>query len=201
MTFQTTLDLRLTPKFASTQLTDLGELHRFVMASAARTPEPSTSPRAELGLMFRLDLPGDDGVSANQVKLVIRSKMPLSETSTPVVIPAAGSQVRARVTLVTEKRVSRGTGSSGPQHARPLTEDEASEFALHHLTNAGLQVSMDDLRLSSQRKVGRKGSINFTSREVVAYATVTDQVALANALEHGIGRGLNYGFGLLSVDE
>jgi hypothetical protein len=201
VTFQTTLEFPLTAEFASTKLTDLGELHRFVMGAAARTTVPSASPRAELGITFRLGLPGDDGVGANLVSLLVRSTKPLSGTSTTVVAPVTGTQVRARVTLVTEKRVSRGTGKTGPQHSRPLTDDESVDLAQRHLTESGLQVKTNDLRLSGQRKVGRKGAINFTSREVIAHATVTDQAALSRALEHGIGRGLNYGFGLLSVDE
>ena len=59
MTFQTTLEFPLTAEFASTQLTDLGELHRFVMAAAARTAAPTGSPRADLGITFRLGLPGE----------------------------------------------------------------------------------------------------------------------------------------------
>ena len=118
-----------------------------------------------------------------------------------MVAPANGTRVRARVTLVTEKRVARGTGNSGPQHSRPLMDDEAVDMALRHLAEAGMRVRPDALRMSDPRKVGRKGAINFTVREVIAHGTVTDQSALELALQRGIGRGLNYGFGLLSVEE
>jgi len=200
VTFQTTLEFPLTVEFANTQLTDLGELHRFVMAATERTPFPSQSPRSDLGLTFHLGLPGDDGVGGNLVNLLVRSAAPLNDASTTVTAPANGTPVRVRVTLVAEKRVSRGTGHRGPQHARPLTDPEAIEFALRHLSDAGLHVDQTNMRLSDQRKVGRKGAINFTIREVVTQATVNDQPSLTLALERGIGRGLNYGFGLLKIE-
>ncbi|HEY8717247.1 type I-E CRISPR-associated protein Cas6/Cse3/CasE [Pengzhenrongella sp.] len=200
MTYQTLLEFPLTPSFAQNELVSLQKLHQFVMAAAGQLPNQSQTPRADLGVTFRLSLPGDDGVDGNTVQLLVRSNEPISGSSTTVTTPETGDRVRARVAMVAEKRLSRGTGNGGPQQTRPLTDDEAVKVAWRRLTDAGLQVDRADLQVSDARPAGARGTINVTYREIVAQAVVTDHPALGSALDRGIGRGKNYGFGLLTVE-
>ena len=185
MTYQTLLEFPLTTGFARNELVSLQRLHQFVMAAANQLPDASATPRADLGVTFRLSLPGDDGVDGNLVHLLVRSKEPISGASTAVTLPKQGDRVRARVALVAEKRLSRGSGSGGPQRARPLTDEEAVEAALHRLTGAGLQVDRSELHVSDARPAGAKGAINVTYREIVAQAVVADTLALGLALATG----------------
>lgn len=199
MTYQTLLEFPLTSAFARSEMANLKKLHQFVMAAAGQLPGPSATPRADLGVTFRLSLPGDDGVEGNLVHLLVRSKEPISGSSATVTAPDQGDRVRARVALAAEKRLARGTGNGGPQRTRPLTDDEAVEVSLRRLTDAGLQVDRSELQVSDARQAGAKGDINVTYREVVAHAIVTDHLALSAALENGLGRGKNYGFGLMTL--
>jgi hypothetical protein len=82
-----------------------------------------------------------------------------------------------------------------------VPEDDRSDWAVRRLERAGLHADPATVtvgRVGSALLGGRGQSI--PAAELTARAIVRDPALLAEAIGNGIGRGKNYGLGLLRLD-
>jgi len=160
-------------------ISNLRFLHRRVMALFPQLDERSGTPRRDLGVLFRVCFPGEPLGSPTAVKVIARDTHPTVEE---------GQQARILVRLAAERRSDRGT--------RPVRDDELDDWATSKLEAAGFTVHR--LAAGAQRTFGA-GNLRFATRDTQAEVTVTDAATANHAMSNGIGRGKNFGLGMVVV--
>jgi hypothetical protein len=189
----TTENLRLTQ--------DLNALHRRVMAAFPATASPTSTPRAELGVQYRVCAPGDQFAVPGRIRVLHRDA-----ANAPTV--AAGDQLTVTVRLAAEKR----TGKDKPGYVRAdgptrtagsrtrVSDADAYEWAEALLLRQGLALDVEadgNPLLISAAAVAGTGARRFVTRDVNAQVTVVDADAANHALANGVGAGKNYGLGMI----
>lgn len=158
-------------------ISNLRFLHRRVMSLFPQTDGHTDTPRRDLGVLFRVCFPGEPLSAANAVKIIARDTHLTFEE---------GQHARLLVRLAAERRSDNGT--------RPVRDDEVDDWAASKLTAAGFTVHR--LAVGEERVFGGRG-IRFTTRDIQAEVTVADSNLANNAASCGLGRGKNYGLGML----
>jgi hypothetical protein len=186
--------------------------HTHVMSAFPRATNDE-SPRSELGVLWHLDhalalLTVQSRVPALQPGLLgdVRS---VSNVDTP----AAGTRVRVRLFTNLQKTpparlspelarmVKEQSGRAYRSQMVIVPEEERSIWAVRRLERAGLRADLATVvvgRVAPARLRGRGQSI--PAAEITAEAVVENAELLAKAIGSGIGKGKNYGLGLLHLE-
>lgn len=190
--------------------------HSHVMSAFQRAVSDE-SPRSELGVLWHVD--------SDARLLAVQSKVPALRPgllgdvrrASEVSAPPMGAEVRVRLFCNVQKTppshvppelhrvVKAQTGkASGKAYRSRLVivpEKERLDWAVRRLERAGLLADLATVtigRVGPARLGGRGQSI--PAAELTARATVHDSALLAEAIGNGIGKGKNYGLGLLRLD-
>ncbi|MGV1006260.1 MAG: type I-E CRISPR-associated protein Cas6/Cse3/CasE [Candidatus Nanopelagicales bacterium] len=186
--------------------------HSHVMSAFPRAVNDE-SPRSELGILWHLDhaaavltvqsrtpalypgLLGDVGnvstvlTPSEEARVHVRLFCNVQKTPPSYVPPELGRVVRER------------TGKAYRSRLVIVPEEERLDWAVRRLERSGLRADPATVtvgRVSSAR-LGRRDH-NIPAAELVARATVYDATLLAKAIGNGVGKGKNYGLGLLRLD-
>lgn len=166
------------------------------------------SPRAAAQIQWRLDGKSSE-LTVRAMEAAERPEIlgaPLSTLPSPS--PRRGEEIVVRAALSCQKTPR----SDVPVELRPLLkqgrayrsrmivvpENERESWALSRLSRLGLTVDRDSLHIGGLQYASlgqRRRGIPYV--ELRATAEVSDEAPLADALRKGIGRGKNYGLGLL----
>lgn len=179
---------------------DLDATHKAVMRPFADLGGlAAESPRKALGVLFHLTLPGMPGHVGTGVAFHLRTTQ-IMDGFTPIPLLSVGDRITIEVRLAAERRQTERdvTGRRTTRETvRPIGDHEAEEWAIGLLTKAGLAVGPEGrLSISTGRNAGRE-KLRFAYRDLRADVVVVDADAANNAVTNGIGRGKNYGFGML----
>lgn len=189
-------------------LVDLEKMHKLVMSNFMHLNGMSDSARAVLQVTFKTVLPTDQGGKRGECQVHIRSMEKVDESSVPSVSVSAGDTVKLSVRLSAAKRNStRG----GKDEVRPVGDNEIAEWTEALLSTHGFSVAREvdtagfevpSVRTSKLRWTGRRDteSVRFPVRDINAVVTVVDAVKANAAIVDGVGRGKNYGLGLVVVN-
>lgn len=186
--------------------------HSHVMSAFQRAVDDE-SPRSELGVLWHLD--------PAAALLTVQSKVPALHpgllgdvrSSSEVAAPSTGEEVHvslfcnvqktppSRIPPELHRAVKAQTGKAYRSRLVIVPENERLSWAVRRLERAGLLADPATVtvgRVGSARLGGRGQSI--PAAELTARATVHDSALLAVAIGNGIGKGKNYGLGLLRLD-
>lgn len=186
--------------------------HNHVMSAFQRATS-DVSPRSELGVLWYLD--------AQKALLTVQSTVPplhpglLGDIRSVAEVspPPTGAGVRVRlfcnvqkcppscVSRTLHKTVKARSGRAFRSRLVIVPETDRQSWALRRLARAGLVADPATVT------VGRVGAARLArcgqaipAAELTARATVYDAAQLSDALVHGVGKGKNYGLGLLRLD-
>ncbi|MBV7281807.1 type I-E CRISPR-associated protein Cas6/Cse3/CasE [Corynebacterium sp. TAE3-ERU30] len=178
------------------------DLHRIVMSGFADGQLDEAMPRSDARCLF--------AVSGNN--LIVRHRPDLNHqipglSAERSALQATDPEQRYHLEVTVNALVARSQRGSLPPEVRqqhsprgrrvPVPPDELPEWALDLLNRRNLEP--DDLtvgeRFNVRRTAGRTGIIPA----VTITATVRGGAELDDVLSHGLGRGLNYGLGLVHV--
>ena len=178
----TTTRLPITAELLTTAC-DRRLLHRFAMAlSSERTATPA-SPRADIGLQFRLDLPGDPLGSDDAVTIRWRDRRHPTPTLTD-------DQTLTAIVRINDdyRRDGRSQGT------RP--EELLWEWTTGMFERRGLHPTpVDNHPPLTIGPLQRRAGIAW--RDIYAHLTVIDTDQANHTLTNGIGHAKNYGCGML----
>nr|WP_281362962.1 type I-E CRISPR-associated protein Cas6/Cse3/CasE [Gordonia asplenii] len=186
--------------------------HSHVMSAFQRAISDE-SPRSELGILWYLD--------PAAALLTVRSRVPTLRSSLlgdvrsvcDVSAPSVGSEVQVRLFCNIQKTpsphvppelhraVKAQTGKAYRSRLVIVPDAERADWAVRRLQRAGLVADPAAVtvgRISSAR-LGRRGQ-SIPAAELTARATVHDSALLTEAIGNGVGKGKNYGLGLLRLD-
>ncbi|WP_435600222.1 type I-E CRISPR-associated protein Cas6/Cse3/CasE [Streptomyces sp. C10-9-1] len=202
--------IRLNPHSRAVQrdLRDATEMHRTLMRMIP--DNLGDTPRHDTGFLFRID--EDDETST----VLVQATVPLDHAGLPTgyddvrikqlkpmfAALRPGLGVRYRIALNPAKR-ERLPLEQKNRRGRivPLTGAEADQWWARRAREAGLHLtSVIPTPLRPVRPHGRNAPpVRHSLIRYDGTATITDPVALTQALLQGIGRGKPYGAGLLSL--
>lgn len=189
-------------------LVDLDKMHKLVMRNFMDLHGASDSARALLQVTFKTVLPTDQGGKRGECQIHIRSMEKVDESSVPSPSANAGDTLKLSLRLAAAKR---NTTRNGKEEVRPVGDTEIAEWSEALLAAHGFKVeqevdadgiSVSSIRASRFRWIGRNetGAIRFPVRDITTLVTVVDAEKANAAIADGIGRGKNYGLGLVVVD-
>ena len=189
-------------------LVDLDKMHKLVMRNFMDLNGATDSARALLQVTFKTVLPTDHGGKRGECQVYIRSMEPVDDSSVPSPAVNAGDEVKLTVRLASGKRNSERDGSTT---VRPVSDAEVAEWASELLGSHGFKVLSEtdgdgfvvpQVRSSRFRWVGGKEAtaVRFPVRDIVAVVRVDDAEKANAAIADGIGRGKNYGLGMVNVE-
>lgn len=187
-------------------LVDLDAMHKLVMKNFMALNGATDSARALLRVTFKTVLPTDQGGKRGECQIHIRSMEQVDDTSVPSPTVAEGEEVKLSVRLAAGKRKTLRTGGVS---VTPVSDTEVAEWTKLLLESHGFSVLSDSdsgidvprIRYSKLRWIGSKedGAVRFPVRDVIAFVRVADAEKANAAIADGIGRGKNYGLGMVSV--
>ncbi|NHN56239.1 type I-E CRISPR-associated protein Cas6/Cse3/CasE [Calidifontibacter sp. DB0510] len=169
-------------------------LHKRVMRYLPDLGGRSSAIRADTDTQYRVDLPNDVCGDRGRITLRLRSHA-LEGFTASEGAPQLANGIRLTAVVAAEKRA---TQDDGRVRIRPVTDDEAEEWARELLRRHGFDTST--LAVSAARAFGSlkaRRSVHFTVRDIVATVNIADPALAALAVERGIGRGRAYGLGML----
>ncbi len=191
---------------------DRQRAHSHVMSAFQRAVSDE-SPRSELGVLWYID----PAAAILTVQSRVQALHPglLGDVRDTSGVPALGegAQVHVRLFCNVQKTppsrvppelgrlVREHTGKAYRSRLVIVPEEERLDWAIRRLERAGLRSDPTTVavgRVSSAR-LGRRDH-NIPVAELVAHATVYDATLLAKAIGSGVGKGKNYGLGLLRLD-
>ncbi|GAB3057123.1 type I-E CRISPR-associated protein Cas6/Cse3/CasE [Sediminivirga luteola] len=190
--------------------------HAFVMTAFRDGLGPH--PRSEVKALWRLE--------SEKAQLIVQSASAPERPEllgavidmSPAFVPARGDRVEVRISLSclktppsdipvelrsTLKSVPKKTGKGGRCYRSKqvlVPEEERSAWARRRLERVGLDVDYETLTISRVRYAslgGPRKGIPFV--DLRAEAMVTDGAEVEKAVVSGVGRGKNYGLGLLRL--
>ncbi|MBS6275482.1 MAG: type I-E CRISPR-associated protein Cas6/Cse3/CasE [Actinomycetaceae bacterium] len=177
--------------------------HRAIMALF---PEVDAKhPRAEMGILFRLDyIPGAPPFFLIQSKEpILQSGLPSEVETKEVLIPKIpiGNPVSFRIAVNAVQRVSSGGIRSIPLDGAEVLPGVPS---LLEWLAAKLSPALDNVEIINSRREVLAPNIDKEKRSIQidtidGVAIVSDSDALYNLQVAGVGRAKSYGCGLLSV--
>lgn len=186
--------------------------HSHVMSAFERTVD-TESPRSQLGILWHLD-------SAAALLTVQSSRPALRagllgdvQSTSRVSAPSKGAKVHvrlfcniqktppSRVPLELRQLVRAQTGKAYRSRLVIVPEEERLHWAVRRLERAGLLADPATVTVGrvGPAQLGGRGQ-SIPAAELTARATVHDPALLAEAIGNGVGKGKNYGLGLLRLD-
>lgn len=188
-------------------LVDLEKMHKLVMKNFMDLNGASDSARSVLQVTFKTVLPTDQGGKRGECLLYIRSMEKVDETSVASPFVNAGDNVKIGIRLAAGKRSTKGERVE----VKPYNDFEIADRVTELLGSHGFQAvsetdadgfSVPSVRASKFRWVGRNepDAVRFPVRDIVAVVQVVDADKANAAISDGIGRGKNYGLGMVSVE-
>ena len=189
-------------------LVDLDRMHKLVMRNFMDLNGATDSARALLQVTFKTVLPTDQGGKRGECQVHIRSMEPVDDSSVPSPSVNEGDEVKLSVRVAAAKRNS---GKDGGITVRPVSDTEVAEWASELLGSHGFKVMSEadsggfvvpQVRSSRFRWIGGKeaDAVRFPVRDIVAAVRVDDAEKANSAISNGIGRGKNYGLGMVNVE-
>lgn len=186
--------------------------HSHVMSAFQRAVNDE-SPRSELGILWHLDPVAALLTVQSKVRVMHPGLLGEVRSTCEVSSPVEGEQVHVKLFCNVQKtppssvppelhRVVRAqTGKAYRSRLVIVPEEERPGWAVRRLERAGLltdQVAVTVGHVGPARLGGRGQSI--PAAELTARAAVHDPALLAEALGNGVGKGKNYGLGLLRLN-
>lgn len=189
-------------------LVDLDRMHKLVMSNFMDLNGASDSARALLQVTFKTVLPTDQGGKRGMCQVHIRSMEQVDDTSVPSPAVSAGDEVKLNIRLAAGKRNSERGGRT---NVRPVSDAEVAVWASELLGSHGFKVLSEtdsegfvlpQVRSSRFRWVGGKDAdaVRFPVRDIVAFVRIGDAEKANAAISNGIGRGKNYGLGMVGIE-
>lgn len=186
--------------------------HVHVMSAFGRALD-GESPRSEFGVLWHLD--------PMTAMLTVQSTVPALSpgllgdvrSTSEVVAPSFGVQVSVRLFCNVQKTppplvvspelgrlVKEQTGRAYRSRLVIVPEEERQGWAICRLERAGLLADPATVTVGRVRsaQLGKRGH-SIPAAELSALAVVHDSARLAEALGGGVGKGKNYGLGLLRL--
>ncbi|MHB9145228.1 MAG: type I-E CRISPR-associated protein Cas6/Cse3/CasE [Symbiobacteriia bacterium] len=211
------LVLNLRDREVQHDLADCQSMHQRIMGAFPAVE--GESARAELGVLYRADTDHRNGGVTLLVQSLVEpdwSKLPehyLLGTAAQKYVTghyrriAAGSVLRFRLLANPTRRIDTKSGPNGEKRNGRRVELTREDDQLAWFDRKALDAGFRSLEL---RVVGKGPALDVTGRHPagkvvlkgVVYEgrlVVKDQERFRHALEHGVGPGKAYGFGLLSV--
>lgn len=186
--------------------------HSHVMSAFQRTGNDE-SPRSELGILWHVDPAAALLTVQSKVRALNPGLLGEIRSTCEVASPVEGEHVQVRLFCNVQKTppsrvspelhrvVKAQTSKAYRSRLVIVPEDERPGWAVRRLERAGLlvdPVAVTVGHVGSARLGGRGQSI--PAAELTARAVVHDSALLAEAIGNGVGKGKNYGLGLLRLD-
>lgn len=190
---------------------DRERAHNHIMSAFPRAIG-NKSPRAELRILWHLN--------PTAARLTVQSEVPALrpgllgdvQSTAQVDTPHGGTELRVRLFCNAQKTppsrvnselhrlVRTQTGKAYRSRLVIVPEEERVDWAVRRLERAGLLADPATVTVGRVRpaRLGGRGQ-SIPSAELAARATVHDSAWLADAIRNGIGKGKNYGLGLLRL--
>lgn len=175
-----------------TSLAGLDSSHKLVMGLFPDLEGSMDSPRAGLGILFRVEMP-QSLIGVEEIPLLVQSQVPVDDSSKVLRPLEDGDNILISATVSAETRHH--------EHGRKLLKDDQAEESLKQKF-ADIGIELTDVSVSPNRRIGaRDKSVTgpaFNTRKVEGRATVLDAKFANVGVANGIGRGKNYGLGMVS---
>lgn len=166
-------------------------LHRAVMTHLPDMAGRSTSIRKDTGTQFRVDLPTDPLGQEGTITVRLRGDAIDGSVGRPV----DASPPEDGADIVVQVAAERRNTDEGRIRVRPVADHEAEDWARALLERHGYAVQQ--IAVSSRRRLGPRGSLGFWVRDVQARVEVGDRDLAQRAYLAGVGRGRAYGLGMV----
>lgn len=202
----------VSPYLRDVLVEDRQRAHSHIMSAFQRAVSDE-SPRSELGVLWYIDPAAAILTVQSRVPALHAGLLGDVRDASKVPAPCEGAQVRVRLFCNIQKTppsrvppelgrlVREQTGKAFRSRLVIVPEEERLDWAVHRLERAGLRPDPTTVtvgRVGSAR-LGRRDH-NIPAAELTAHATVDDATLLTKAIGNGVGKGKNYGLGLLRLD-